>query len=329
MLAGTETNLTYDIKIELINKPTNLKIYVDEEMKNEFNIENNILQINNFLNYNETSEIQQHIFYWCWPLETGSTEEEILQSDLEDSSFMGQTMSMKVAVQGMQANEDYVTVTYDTNYFENDLYTSDTAKSSFWNANYCNGSVQMLEFESAKYGKCFTKEIVTIPKYSGYGSVGPYCKTKSIVGSLEAGKTYTFSVYIKVSNENVELTAGPENITRENRAIYQSNDEWKRIVKTFVVTNATASNFTFYNNTHQWQDGDIISIHSLELMEGEPTYYKNTIKHDTKLKALITPHREGYKFMGWYTDPVEGVRVDEDTIVTENMTIYARWKYNG
>lgn len=44
------------------------------------------------------------------------------------------------------------------------------------------------------------------------------------------------------------------------------------------------------------------------------------------LGELPTPTRNGYRFMGWYTDPKGGNVVTSSSQVTGNMTLYARWK---
>jgi uncharacterized repeat protein (TIGR02543 family) len=49
----------------------------------------------------------------------------------------------------------------------------------------------------------------------------------------------------------------------------------------------------------------------------------------SKLGKLKTATRKGYKFKGWYTDPVDGKRVTENTIVTAlNHDYYAHWTGN-
>ena len=49
------------------------------------------------------------------------------------------------------------------------------------------------------------------------------------------------------------------------------------------------------------------------------------ISEGDAIGELPTPTREGYEFLGWYTS--EGVRVAEDTVVTEDMLLRAEWRY--
>ncbi len=45
----------------------------------------------------------------------------------------------------------------------------------------------------------------------------------------------------------------------------------------------------------------------------------------TKIGDLVTPTREHYTFDGWYTAPDAGMKVSSSTMVTANMTLYAKW----
>ena len=58
--------------------------------------------------------------YWEWKLETGEKIEDIDVNDIEDTKFMGRTMSMYIAVTGKQVLErPKYTVTFDANGGEN------------------------------------------------------------------------------------------------------------------------------------------------------------------------------------------------------------------
>lgn len=45
-----------------------------------------------------------------------------------------------------------------------------------------------------------------------------------------------------------------------------------------------------------------------------------------EIGTLPEATKPGYAFIGWYSGPQNGFEVDEDTIVTVNATLYARWK---
>ena len=60
--------------------------------------------------------------------------------------------------------------------------------------------------------------------------------------------------------------------------------------------------------------GDDASVAPISVRFGQP------------VGELPTPTREGYNFLGWFTASEGGVAVTPETVVTANMTIYARWE---
>ena len=53
-----------------------------------------------------------------------------------------------------------------------------------------------------------------------------------------------------------------------------------------------------------------------------------TIISGNAIGSLPTPSRVDYKFLGWYTDPVDGIKIESDTIIDSDVTYYAHWKAN-
>ena len=47
---------------------------------------------------------------------------------------------------------------------------------------------------------------------------------------------------------------------------------------------------------------------------------------DAEAGTLPVPTKEGKFFNGWYTEPEGGTRVLEDTVITDDMTVYAHWR---
>ena len=58
---------------------------------------------------------------------------------------------------------------------------------------------------------------------------------------------------------------------------------------------------------------------------GEQPNSQITLKEGTVLGNLPEVTRTGYTFKGWYTEKVDGTRITEQTIVTQDMTYYAQW----
>ena len=61
---------------------------------------------------------------------------------------------------------------------------------------------------------------------------------------------------------------------------------------------------------------------------GSLTSTSKTVTYDSTYGTLPTPVRTNYDFLGWYTDPTNGTKVESTTIVkiTNNQTLYAHWK---
>ncbi len=55
-----------------------------------------------------------------------------------------------------------------------------------------------------------------------------------------------------------------------------------------------------------------------------------TVTRDKTYGTLPEPILEGYAFLGWFTDPQAGERIDADTVCTsgEDHTLYAHWEYD-
>ncbi|MBO5910489.1 MAG: InlB B-repeat-containing protein, partial [Clostridia bacterium] len=63
---------------------------------------------------------------------------------------------------------------------------------------------------------------------------------------------------------------------------------------------------------------------------GTVTETSRTLTYQQKYGTLPTPTRTGYECVGWYTEPIGGTPVNENTIMgTESVTIYAHWTANN
>ena len=56
-----------------------------------------------------------------------------------------------------------------------------------------------------------------------------------------------------------------------------------------------------------------------------------TVTVDEPYGVLPEPIREGYLFLGWYTEPEAGEQVTESTVLTQSgdLTLYAHWEYDA
>ncbi len=205
-----------------------------------------------------------------------------------------------------------IKVTFDKNYVEDTLYEDSTNISKFSGSAIKN--IEKIQNENVTKGNIIK---FTMNENSD-GKI--YFTPKN---ELISGQTYTWSMYIKSSSEKslqigVEgsqtktVTIGEEytNVTME----FTANENGK-----FVI--CVADNSTF-------ADGDEIYIHSLDLKKEKIQNTIKNIEQNSQIGELPILQREGYEFLGWYTLPMAGIKIDETEVITEKTTYYAHWKIN-
>jgi len=63
--------------------------------------------------------------------------------------------------------------------------------------------------------------------------------------------------------------------------------------------------------------------------EGAPAAATENVVKGFNAQGIDTPVRDGYSFYNWYADAACTVLFDFDTLVTSDITVYAKWKENG
>ena len=88
-------------------------------------------------------------------------------------------------------------------------------------------------------------------------------------------------------------------------------------------TNTVTSDITVYA---RWER--IIPTYTLsyDLNGGDGTIATASVKEGEKVTIPTDPTRNGYKFLGWFTERNGGSKVSSDTVVTGNITVHARWE---
>ncbi len=80
-----------------------------------------------------------------------------------------------------------------------------------------------------------------------------------------------------------------------------------------------SSEFQVVQNTSDF------NILSFDACGGTATLDQTTVAAGTPLETLPFPEREGFVFLGWYTQEQDGDRIEAGTVLQEDMTLYARW----
>ena len=218
-----------------------------------------------------------------------------------------------------KANTNSYQITYDANYYSNNLWSDTQNVSKYSSAGTAPKSKTYVSDNSVQKGQ-YLKFIMP----SGT-SGGPYYPTSS---ALTAGKTYTWSIYIKASSAKT-LNIGSE---QGGRTKVNVTTSWQKVTHTFTAQDTQYRAFVFYVSSGEssWADGDELYIHSLEIMEGTPDHDEQTKKYGEQLGTLPSPTRENYTFQGWYTAPVGGSKISSTTTVpSKDTTYYAHWTTNS
>ena len=106
---------------------------------------------------------------------------------------------------------------------------------------------------------------------------------------------YKFLGWFTTSTGGDKVTA--DTVVNGNITVYA---QWERIIPTYTV--------------------------SYDVNGGNESYSDATVSEGGKVTLPADPTRDGYKFLGWFTERNGGSEVSSDTVVTGNMTVHARWE---
>ena len=208
-------------------------------------------------------------------------------------------------------------ITYDQNYYSDNLWNDSFYPAKYSCAATCPSAKSNVDEDAARSGN-----VVKFTMNAGT-SGGVYYAPNS---KLTAGKTYTWSVYVKASS-NKTLKIGDEQGGQVNVNVTTS---WQRVTHTFVANDNSYYAFVFYLNGSSWNASDELYVHSLDIREGSQPVTTSSLTYGSTLgDSLKTLTRTGYTFDGWYTAPVGGTKVTSTTTVSNaNATYYAHWTAN-
>lgn len=118
MPAGSQVSLAYDIDLSLTQIPENLIFYSDSARTNAIYKENGTIHFDGYFSQDAQNKTESKTLYWEWPMETGSTQNQIDANDLLDSNWMGDRIVLGIEAKGRQVVEENATqyaVTFDAN----------------------------------------------------------------------------------------------------------------------------------------------------------------------------------------------------------------------
>ncbi|MBR3660287.1 MAG: Ig-like domain-containing protein [Bacilli bacterium] len=152
------------------------------------------------------------------------------------------------------------------------------------------------------------------------------CKVKVIVpveeiiienNNIEVGEGYT---------ETINPTIIPENASNNN-LIWTSSDPNIATVSNGVVTGITKGEAIITVKTVDSKKAATITVKVLKkytifYADSDNIEYR---KEGELVGTMPNPTKNKYKFLGWYTDPTDGTKVDQQTKVTSNLILYGHW----
>lgn len=132
----------------------------------------------------------------------------------------------------------------------------------------------------------------------GNGSIAPASVKEGEKVTIPTDPTrdgHKFLGWFTASTGGDKVTA--DTVVNGNMTVYA---QWERIIPTYTV--------------------------SYDVNGGNESYRDATVSEGGKVTLPADPTRDGYKFLGWFTEREGGSKVSSDTVVTGNMTVHARWE---
>lgn len=111
---GTGVSLVYNLDIDISAMPKNLILYADEQMIHKIPVVDNStssvtdrkIKLEDYIGIDSNSQTQTKRIYWQWPFESGTSDVEITENDIDDSRYMGDSIEMSISISSKQINEE-------------------------------------------------------------------------------------------------------------------------------------------------------------------------------------------------------------------------------
>ena len=209
-----------------------------------------------------------------------------------------------------------ITIIYDNNYTNSDIF-SDTYYTETMNTCCQANSSDLYSVRDYTNGLyTFTRK----PYANDTNDRGVFLAVRN---KLTIGQKYYLRYVAKVSQSVSNTTFGCEQWGYSSPSL---TTEWQTISYEFTAAENSVTSFIFYD----WSVKDFdntLQVGNIFLQKGSYDNYSNvTLKEYDSLGNMPSPTRSGYTFDGWYTEALGGIKVDKNTIVTENTTYYAHWQ---
>ena len=217
---------------------------------------------------------------------------------------------------------DY-TITYDDNYLDNDEFYDHY--NSFTYARCCGTASDIDQFPISGIVDEHGVTVTANKKETDTGTVlGYYFGAKS-GHPLEVGEKYEYTFEAK-GNKDFTGNIGAE---QGGRILFDITTSWHKYKHEFTADDYQYKAFTMYT----WGlvgDNRILYLRNYQIHkyhENDYPQYQATETQPIGENIAPTPYRDGWTFLGWYDDPIEGNEINANTVMpSENTTYYAHWE---
>lgn len=176
----------------------------------------------------------------------------------------------------------------------------------------------ILENENGEGIGGATVEIHSNPKYAVTDELGAY----EIRG-------------VEIGNHNLYIYDSSSNLLGNTQIEIKTTDDSSRIVDNKIlinkeenVTQKLVTKVNLLNSTISLDN--IVALPAITCdinLPGQSTNITGSPQNWNKYGNLITPSQAGYQFLGWYTSPIGGTKIESNTILISlsSHTLYAHW----
>ena len=212
------------------------------------------------------------------------------------------------------AENDTILVGNSTKYTAN-VQPSNSTERIVWSTE--NPDIAEVSIEGEVTAKSIgkTKIIATSGEFSDYKEINVVCNIS--FNDMIPNENNIINIYTSTDGKISEIPI-PTRSGCEFLGWYTGKIGGEKITTETVFENST----TVYA---RWEAKQTFNI-NFDANGG--TGLTSSIDTDAKIEELPTATRDGYEFLGWYTEKTGGEQITTDTVFDKNTTVYAHWKKN-
>jgi uncharacterized repeat protein (TIGR02543 family) len=253
---------------------------------------------------------------------TSSTVVNITQEQILFAKYEANNYRVNLNANGGSVTPEYVTETFDTNYSNLPIPSKTGYDFDGWYTEETGGE-QISN----------TTKVTTASEHTLYAHWKVISSTLTIstsCGIIPTTNGWDVASDGKTATKNVEYDSTYGDIPTPTSCSgytfsgwYTSINGGTQIVDTTKVTETSA-----HTLFAQWTP--ITFTVNFDSNGGDVVNTTITATYDSTYGDLPTPTKEGYTFLGWYTEKTDGEQISSTTKVstTENQTLYAHWQVN-